>query len=171
MTANVGCTYAPKGQTPVLVADAKFYTKVSVSAIISIQGDLFYDVRANETFKSMATRRLLEHTAKDFKKRLFLLWDNAPIHRSQIIKDFLQEQQDKKTKHDVYVSFIPTYSPELNPIEQLWGYIKNVLLKNTFCKTAKELKEKVIRSLEIVKKDKELIKSFFRHKDCCYILS
>ena len=171
LTNCVGCTYAPKGQTPVLTTDAKFYTKVSVSAIITIDGNLFYDVRMNESFKSMATVRLLKNASKAFKNRLFLLWDNATIHKSQIIKDFLQQQQDDKTKYDVYVGFIPTYSPELNPIEQLWGYIKNVLLKNIFCKTVKELKEKVTQALETVKKNKKIITNFFRHKDCMYILN
>lgn len=167
----MGGTYAPKGQTPILATDAKFYTKVSVSAIITVDGNLFYDVRIKESFKSMASVRLLKNATKTFKNRLFLLWDNASIHKSQTIKDFLQEQQDNKTKYDVYVGFIPTYSPELNPIEQLWGYIKNVLLKNIFCKTLKELKDRVIDALEVVKKNKNIITSFFKHKHCSYILS
>jgi putative transposase len=167
----VGCSYAPKGQTPILTTDAKFYTKVSVSAIITLDGNLFYDVRINETFKSMATVRLLKNAAKSFKNRLLLLWDNAAIHKSQTIKDFLQQQQDTKTKYDVYLGFIPPYSPEFNPVEQLWSYIKNVLLKNIFCKTIKELKDRVIDALESVKKNKNIITSFFRHKHCAYILN
>ena len=49
------------------------------------------------------------------------------------------------------------------PAEQVWQYLKNVLLKNEVSKTLEELKQKVSQAMEIIKKDKALIKSFFTH--------
>jgi len=50
----------------------------------------------------------------------------------------------------------PPYSPELNPIEKLWQYIKDHTIKNRIYKTLKELENavcKFIRTLtaEIIK--------------------
>ena len=59
---------------------------------------------------------------------------------------------------EVFMRFIiqPPYSPELNPIEKLWQYIKDHTIKNRIYKTLKELENavcKFIRTLtaEIIK--------------------
>lgn len=142
-----------------------------MAAIITNKGDLYYDVREQETFKGMAMVRLIQNAVKTFKKPLFLLWDNASIHKSEPIKLFLEQQTIDKKKLNIHLGFIPPYSPELNPIEQLWAYMKSVLLKNLFCKTVKELKSKVIQALETIKNDKNLIISFFKNPKCNYILN
>ena len=49
-----------------------------------------------------------------------LMQDNAPCHTARAVKAFLREQQ---------VEFIdwPPYSPDLNPIENVWNWIKHKL--------------------------------------------
>ena len=42
----------------------------------------------------------------------------------------------------------PAYSPELNPIEKLWQYIKDHTIKNTIFKTLKELEDKVCKFIQ-----------------------
>jgi transposase len=58
---------------------------------------------------------------------------------------------------------IPPYSPELNPIEQLWNNAKNVQLKNVFSKNKKELLEKINTVFEDFQDKTEIIKAFFKH--------
>lgn len=43
--------------------------------------------------------------------------DNAPIHTS---KKFIENIQKWRDNHDLFLFFLPTYSPELNKIEILW---------------------------------------------------
>ncbi len=95
------------------------------------------------------------------KKKITLIWDGASIHTGQSVKDFLHAQA--KNNQRIWLEKLPAYCPELNPAEQVWAYLKNVLLKSEVSKTLLELKEKVIAAMEIIKKDKELIQSFFRH--------
>ena len=47
--------------------------------------------------------------------------DNAPIHKSKI---FMKNIEKWRTENDVFLFFLPTYSPELNLIEILWRKIK-----------------------------------------------
>ena len=42
----------------------------------------------------------------------------------------------------------PPYSPELNPIEKLWQYIKNHTIKNKIYKTLSELENKVCKFIQ-----------------------
>ena len=47
-------------------------------------------------------------------KKILLLWDNAPWHRSQMIKDFLA------TCSNLLLVNFPRYAPEENPQEHIW---------------------------------------------------
>lgn len=54
------------------------------------------------------------------QKPALVVVDNAPIHTSE---DF-EEELDRWEKEELYVRFLPPYSPELNLIELLWRKIK-----------------------------------------------
>ena len=68
--------------------------------------------------------QLLRNNADRF---LILVLDNATYHRTAEILDLLAEHE-----HHVFVLWLPKYSPELNAIEGLWGYLKSSALNNYF---------------------------------------
>ena len=159
-------SYAPIGQTPELICDVKNKDFVSISGSISSSGDFYFEVREQEGFKQNGLINFLDNSWANFRENLLMVWDNAPSHRSKTIKEYLAKQCQENPR--IWLENIPPYSPELNPIEQLWGCLKR-RLANQFVKTTKELKKIVTKALEEIKNDKKLIKSFFRHKELnCY---
>lgn len=159
-------SYSPLGIAPEILCDAKNKGFVSISGAISSNGKLYYEVREKEGFKKKGLTRYLTNCRKRMRKNLLLIWDNAPTHKSKEIKEYLSRQD--KDNPAIWLDNIPAYSPELNPIEQLWGYLKKKLA-NRFFKTTKELKQAVIQVLEEIARNKELIISFFRHEAlACY---
>jgi putative transposase len=70
-------------------------------------------------------RQLLEQN--DPSRRLILVMDNAGYHRANRVKDFFEEQA-----HRLETFWLPTYSPELNQIEYVWGYLKAKATNNYF---------------------------------------
>jgi transposase len=62
----------------------------------------------------------LSENAKGNAIPTVLVLDNASIHTAKIIQDKRQEWEDK----NLFLYFLPTYSPELNLIEILWRKIK-----------------------------------------------
>lgn len=47
-----------------------------------------------------------------------MILDNASIHKSKIVNKFLEQN------HNVKILPLPTYSPEYNPTEQVWKWLK-----------------------------------------------
>ena len=50
--------------------------------------------------------------------------------------------------------FLPPYSPDLNPQENVWKIVKEAAFKNVLCKDAKELKDTVINAFNSFKDHK-----------------
>ena len=65
-------------------------------------------------------KSLDDFAAKAHPRPVVIVLDNGPIHRCQVVYD----QQDKWEEQEVYLHFLPTYSPHLNPIEILWRFVK-----------------------------------------------
>lgn len=58
--------------------------------------------------------------SKTISNKTVVILDNASVHRSQEFQNKISEWQEK----DLYIKYLPPYSPELNLIEILWRFIK-----------------------------------------------
>lgn len=57
-------------------------------------------------------------------KRICLIWDNAPSHRGQLIRDKLKKHHYLANFH--LIAF-PPYAPDTNPVEHIWKYAKGMI--------------------------------------------
>lgn len=62
---------------------------------------------------------------KTIDKPTVVVLDNAPIHRCQVVYEQIEQWQAQ----DLYIFFLPKYSPHLNYIEILWRKMKYEWLK------------------------------------------
>jgi len=152
-------TYAPKGETPVLY-DACNYSQLSVCSAVREDGKFFWDIR-QDSYNGAGIVNFLEKVLKKVRGKLLIIWDNATIHRSKEVKEFLKTSKGQR----IWLEAQPAYSPEVNADEQVWNWLKNVELKNTCCKTLDELKIKVNSGCEKLAKMPKLICQFFKHPD------
>jgi transposase len=51
-------------------------------------------------------------------RQIAIILDNASIHRSKKTKEFLKRHKN------IHLFFLPPYSPEYNPVEIFWRWIK-----------------------------------------------
>jgi DDE superfamily endonuclease len=81
-------TYAPVGHTPIL---EEWWTRDHLSAIsaISPEGKLYFRCQEG-ALNSADVVAFLEHLLREVPGRMVIIWDGAPIYRSQVIKDFLR---------------------------------------------------------------------------------
>ena len=60
------------------------------------------------------------------KAKIVLIWDGASHHRSQEFRDFLAQTNQGEEWNVHCLRFAP-YAPEENPIENVWGQLKQML--------------------------------------------
>ena len=82
-----------------------------------------------------------------------LLLDNSSVHRSKLV---LQTLEECGIKH----IFLPPYSPDFNPIELLWAFMKMSLRKSK-ARTRKKLEKAVVHAFDAVELD--FIANWFKH--------
>ena len=78
-----------------------------------------FDALTFETF----LRVLLRHRRRSRNETVLVL-DNARYHHASLLAPFLEQHQSF-----LRLDFLPPYSPDLNPIEQLWSKVKAYLRK------------------------------------------
>lgn len=80
-------TWAPRGETPILRA---FLTRDHLSVISGLTParQLLLQVR-RQAFQGPDVVRFLRHLLRHIPGKLLVLWDGAPIHRAQPVRDFL----------------------------------------------------------------------------------
>lgn len=159
-----GKTWAVKGQTPVVEATGARFGLNMVGAI-STQGQLRFMV-VKGSVNSDKICDFLEKLMHNAEKPVYLIWDGHPTHRSKKVKEYIASFDGK-----LRVFILPSYSPELNPIEQAWNNVKSHGIGRKKIFGPDQLKAAVLGQLRKLQKLPAIVKSFFRHPDCAYSLS
>lgn len=89
---------------------------------------------------------IIEELAKEGKKALFLIWDNASWHTSEKVLRWIK-QNNRKAKQTGGVRIIrcqlPTKSPWLNPIEPHWMHGKKAICEPNGVLTKEIIEQRV----------------------------
>ena len=104
---------------------------------------------------------LIEHEKRNGP--VFVIVDNHPVHRAKAVAGFVEANAERLELH-----FLPPYSPELNPDEQVWNHLKHHTVGKRAVGKAKQLWRWVSEHLDGLTKAPELIRAFFRQPDCRY---
>jgi transposase len=127
-------TWAPRGETPLLHA-VLTRDHLSVISGLTPEGQLLMQVQ-DRSLRAPDVVRFLRHLLRHIPGKLLVIWDRAPIHRAQAIKDFLAQGAAAR----LHLEQLPAYAPELNPDEGIWQYLKRVELRNVCCDDLAELR-------------------------------
>lgn len=142
--------------------DKQFQT-YGVCGAISSEGEFIYQhQKENFTGKDMVA--FLKLLLEKIPEKITLIWDGASIHDCKVVRAFLEKLPEGR----LLLVKQPTYSPELNASEQVWNYLKNVLLRNQVFKNINALRKELCKALEKMKEKAPLIRQFFHHPNVAF---
>ena len=72
----------------------------------------------------------------DKNKKYVFVFDNAPAHKSKISQKYLNS-----LKKNIFIEFLPTYSPQLNCIETCWKIVRYSVTNSNWFQTIENLQE------------------------------
>jgi transposase len=149
----VAKTWAPVGQTPVLVHQGR-WPKFSAISGVTPRGKLYIQVH-KETIATEQVIELLQHLLRHLRRRpLMVFWDGGRPIRSDETRAFLRAHPRIEAHR------LPGYSPELNHDEWIWRHLKNHELASYAPHDVQELSEELRRAVVRMRVRPKLIRSF-----------
>ena len=156
-----GRGYAPKGKTPVVLANAN-RAKLSVISTVTNKGQMRWKVFSG-ALNAKILIGFIKRLVHGREKRVFLILDNLRVHHSKAVKKWLAENEEK-----IQIFYLPSYSPELNPDELLNADLKKHVTKAAPPRNKIALTRTAIGALRSIQKKPQRVESCFGQKDVIY---
>lgn len=158
---HAGTTWAPRGQTPVIRHTGKRFSLNMISAV-SPRGELRF-MTSRKRISADLFLEFLRRLVRGSKRAIFLIVDGLAVHRARNVSKFVAS-----TNGRLRLFFLPPYSPELNPDEQVWNDVKNHGVGRALIQTPRELKRAAESRLRFLQKNPDHVRAFFQMEQTRY---
>ena len=156
-----GRGFAPRGETPVISATAKYENLSMVSAITN-KGKVYWMI-VDGTVDIECFIEFLQGLIKDTWRKVFLIVDNLKVHHGKLVTKWL-----KKHGSRIEIFFLPAYSPDLNPDEHLNADLKQGVGSKIPSRSKKELARATEDHLNMLTATPSRIVSYFNDPTIAY---
>ncbi|WP_443732491.1 IS630 family transposase [Streptomyces coriariae] len=162
MTPPRARTWGRRGHTPVLRVRGRSRRRISVAAMCCYRpgerSRMIYRPRfhsllkgARKSFAWQDYRDLLVRAHLQLGAPIIVVWDNLNTHRTAGLRDYA-------AGHDwLTIVQLPSYSPDLNPVEGVWSLLRRGPMANTAFTDPDHLTRTLRRGLAHIQRHPELI--------------
>lgn len=102
-------------------------------------------IQEDKTLDAQSTIRFFKKIEKVYqnKRKIHIFCDNARYYRNKVVTDYLATSK-------ICLHFLPPYSPNLNPIERLWKWMKERIIYNSYYEHFEEFKAAIFGFFSIL---------------------
>jgi transposase len=102
-------------------------------------------VHEDQTLNAVSTIRFFQKIEEAYpaQRKIHVFCDNAPYYRNAAVKQYLETSR-------IALHFLPPYSPNLNPIERLWKWMKERVIYNTYYEHFEDFKTAVMGFFAVI---------------------
>lgn len=125
--------------SPSMGAKATYYSAVCLET-----GEV-HAMAVDGNTNAVTTVDFLKTLRDKYTGLLIVIWDNGPAHRGEAIRTYLETP-----KLQLRLVALPPYSPDFNPDEAIWQWIRAEVTANTCFGSAEKVREKVDAFFESV---------------------
>lgn len=132
-TATLSYSWSEKGKQPKIMQKQNRRERQTLFGCVEPATGIVIAKRADRgnsrTFKLFLNKVMHEYP----KKKVIMILDNVRYHHAKMLKPFLDKNKDR-----IELFFLPPYSPDLNPMERIWWYMRKKITHNRFIYSLKE---------------------------------
>lgn len=139
--SNVGHGWFEKGRRTALSYNMGYKNFYLYSSVNPLNGNNFSLILPN--VDTINFNVFLEEFAKTLDKNAIIVVDGASWHRSKALN----------VPKNIEIIIQPPYSPEINPVEKLWQYIKRHTIKNKLFTNLEIIEEALCQILKSMTQD------------------
>ena len=158
---QTGRSYSRRGRTPVIPGTGRRFGCNMISTVTN-RGRLTFMV-FKERFTGPVCMRFLRRLVRHRGRKVFLIWDGHPVHRSAAVRRWLDANRRR-----IRMFFLPGYSPELNPDEYLNNDVKSNAVGRQRPADQWEMIAQVRSYLRQTQGRPEIVRNYFNHEDVAY---
>jgi len=132
--------WALKGQQPEINTYGGRSRQHLIGAVDPDSGKVH--IAFSNTLKAEQFQHFLEGLLFKYKDKgkTLLVLDNARAHHAKALESFLESNKNK-----LELLFLPPYSPDLNPMEWFWKFLRKSVTHNTFFDTFKKFQRGLVK--------------------------
>lgn len=157
-----GRGYGLIGHTPEIRPSKRKRERVNYIASVSNQGTVKFMLYTCK-FTAEVLLQFLKRLVKSHSGKLFWIVDRHPVHREHRVRKWLEKHSEQ-----IEIFELPSYSPELNPVEYLNGGVKQGVHDKPPARNLNQLKRRVLSQLRKLQKLPARIRSYFQHPSIAY---
>ncbi len=140
--SKIGCGWFKRNTRPTVKMKLGYKNFYLYSSVDAKDGSSFSLIMPSVNTEAMNVF-LAELSQEYSSDKLALIMDGAGWHKSS----------DLKVPENIKIFFLPPYSPELNPVERLWLYIKQRILSNKIYQTIDDLENALCEFINELSKE------------------
>ena len=157
-------SWAKIGQPAVLDADGGHRHKVSVIGGVSVSPraqrlGLYFATEPDGFYTADRVVEFLRELLKHLRGNVVVVWDRGGNHKGPVIREFLSRRRR------LHLEFLPSWAPDLNPVESVWSWLKYGQLANFAPEGTEQLDDEIIERLIGLKFDPNLLRSLWEGSD------
>ena len=158
---QVGRSWAPKGETPVVARTAKRVTRSMIAAVSNrgLMRFMLYEGALNADLFLDFLRRLV----RDAGRKVILIVDNLKVHKAGKVRAWVASHA-----HEIELVYLPSYAPDHNPVEHLNNDLKQALRRKPQPDGKDELIGNARSALRSSQRSPERVRAYFRPEPVRY---
>lgn len=132
-TATVSYQWSEKGQQPKIEQQQNKRERCTLTGCVNPSTGIVLTFKSKKGNTLSFFRFLMIVCMQYPDNKIYMVLDNVRYHHAKRLKPILE-----RYKHRIELLFLPAYSPDLNPMERIWWYMRKKITHNRGIKSLDE---------------------------------
>lgn len=158
-----GRSFSPRGHKPVIRRSGK-RCRCNLIASVSNEGLLRFLV-FTPVFAVPVFLEFLSRLIRRAERKVYLIVDRHSVHQAQKVQKWIKKNEEK-----IRLIYLPSYSPELNPVEFMNQDVKSNAVRKRRAKDQEDLMANVRGYMRSTQKQPHIVQNYFKAPSVQYAL-